>query len=161
VASALPIGTIRFHALTSNRIDLTINSHETSISHQGVINNRWAFQATSTPNEADRWYWKKDRSTGGAVLESSKRHGTTLARMKGDLLTFEKARLCVESYEEIIVSAIAMAEAARRQKRKSDIADIGSAIGDFTGSHGAEGGCSGQSYGRVDPAVRKDLSDCC
>jgi hypothetical protein len=58
--------------------------------------------------------------------------------MKGDLLTFEKPRLSQESYEEIIVSAIAMAEAARRHKRKSDIVDIASAIGDFAGGNGAE-----------------------
>ena len=77
------------------------------------------------------------------MLEDSKRHGQVLARMKGNLLTFEKPRLSQESYDEIVVSALAMAEAARRQKRKSDIADLASAIGDFTGSDGGDGGNGG------------------
>lgn len=70
------------------------------------------------------------------MLEDSKRNGHVIARMKGDMLTFERGRLCSESYDEIVVSAVAMAEAARRQKRKSDIVDIASAIGDFTGTDG-------------------------
>jgi predicted membrane chloride channel (bestrophin family) len=80
------------------------------------------------------------------MLEDAKRSGNVLARMKGDLLTFVKGRLSQESYEEIVMSAIAMAEAARRQKRKSDIVDIASAIGDFAssdGKHVIEGGAGG------------------
>ena len=80
------------------------------------------------------------------MLEDAKRSRHVLARMKGDLLTFEKARISQEMYEEIVVSAIAMAEAARRQKRKSDIVDIASAIGDYTCSNGknvVEGGVGG------------------
>lgn len=80
------------------------------------------------------------------MLEDAKRHGNVLARIKGDLLTFEKARLSQESCEEIVVSAVAMAEAARRQKKKSDIVDLASALGDFAssdGKHAAEGGVGG------------------
>lgn len=73
------------------------------------------------------------------MLEDAKRHGNVLAKMKGDLLVFVKPRLSQESYDEIVVSAIAMAEAARRHKRKSDIADIAGAIGDFTSADGGSG----------------------
>ena len=79
------------------------------------------------------------------MLEDAKKHGRCLARMKGDLLTFEKPRLSQESYDEIVISAITMAEAARRQKRKSDIVDIASAIGDFTSSDRGSGGDGGNS----------------
>lgn len=79
------------------------------------------------------------------MLGDSKWNGNVLARMKGDLLTFEKPRLSVESYDEIVVSAVAMAEAARRNKRKGDVVDIASAIGDFT-SH-EESSATGDSAG--------------
>lgn len=73
------------------------------------------------------------------MLEDAKRKGTVIARMKGDLLTFESAKLSPEVYDEVVLSAIAMAEAARRQKRKSDIADIGGAVADFAGTDGGVG----------------------
>ncbi|KAK5169428.1 uncharacterized protein LTR77_005404 [Saxophila tyrrhenica] len=160
ISTSKTIGTIRFHTLTSNRIDLNVNGHETSISHQGVFHNRWGFQATSTPNVDERWYWKKDRSTGGAMLGDTKWNGNLLARMKGDLLTFEKPRLSDDSYEEIIVSAVAMAEAARRQKRKSDVVDIASAIGEFTGSDGGSGGGDGGTGVEVADSLSEQSDNC-
>ncbi|KAK3705349.1 hypothetical protein LTR37_013322 [Vermiconidia calcicola] len=145
--TALSIGNVRFHTRTSNNIDLTVNGQETSISHSGFMHNRWGFQPTTCRATAEKWYWRKDRKTGGAMLEDAKRHGHVLARMKGDLLTFEKARLSQESRDEIVMSAIAMAEAARRQKRKGDIVDLASAIGDFTASAGGDGGGGGGGGG--------------
>lgn len=112
-----------------------------------MLHNRWALRPTSIPNSADKWYWKKDRHAGGAVLEDAKRGGHVIARLQGDLLTFEWPRLSQESYEEIVISALAMAEAARRQKRKSDIVDLGDAIGDFTSSDGSHGGRGAGSWG--------------
>jgi hypothetical protein len=145
-SSGLSMGSIRFHTISSNKIDLIVNGQETSISHTGFVHNRWGFQSTTCPSAAETWYWKKDKETGGAMLEDAKRSGHVLARMKGDLLTFVKARLSQESYEEIVMSAVAMAEAARRQKRKSDIVDIASAISDLAssdGKHVIEGGVGG------------------
>lgn len=79
----------------------------------------------------------------GAKLVDSKKNGQVIARMKGDLLTFEKGRLSRESYDEVLLSVVAMAEAARRAKRNGDLVDLGSAIGDFTGSSGDGGGGDG------------------
>lgn len=141
--NGVPLGNIRFHTLTSNNIDLTVNGRTTSISHSGLLHNRWGFQSTTKPNLQERWYWKKDKITGGAKLEDSKKSGNTLAKMKGDLLTFEKGNLSDASYDEVLLSAIAMAEAARRQKRNGDIADLASAIGDFSSSDGGGGGGDG------------------
>lgn len=136
--NGVQIGNVRFHTITTNNIDLTVNGRFTSISHS-LIHNRWGFQSTTRPNMDEKWYWKKDKSTGGAKLEGSKKNGHTLARMKGDLLTFEN-RLSDASYDEVLLSAIAMAEAARRAKRKGDISDLASAIGDFAHSGGGDGG---------------------
>ena len=145
-SNGIAVGQIRFHSVSSNKIDLTVNGHETSISHTGFMHNRWGFQSTTCPNTSETWYWKKDRETGGAMLEDAKRNGSVLARMKGDLLSFEKASLSQEQYEEVVMSAVAMAEAARRQKRKSDVVDIAAAVGDFAssdGKHVIEGGVGG------------------
>lgn len=141
------MGNIRFHTLTTTSIDLTVNGRSTSLLHSGLLHNRWGFQATTVPNSDARWYWKKDKSTGGAKLEDSKKSGTVLARMKGDLLTFEQARLSEASYDEVLLSAVAMAEAARRQKRNGDVADLASAIGDFASSDGGGGGGDGGGSG--------------
>lgn len=85
------------------------------------------------------------------MLVDSKRDGQVLARMKGDLLKFEKPRLDHEAYDGIVMTAISMAEAARRQKRKSDIADIGCAIGGLSSSNGGTGSDAGgnEGHGRV------------
>lgn len=117
---------------------MSLRGRETSISHS-VISNKWSFLSTTAGNGEERWYWKSDKSTGGAKLEDKKgKGGHTLARMKGDLLSFEQGRLGKDSYEEVMMSAVAMAEAARRCKRGADVGDLAKAIGDFTagGGHG-------------------------
>lgn len=128
------IGTIRFHSVTTSNIDLTINGRSTCLEHSGVIHNRWGFQPTTTPNVDEKWYWKKDKDYGGAKLEDARKNGTALARMKGDLLTFEFAALNDAICDEILVSALAMVEAARRQSKDGNVTDLGVAIGDFVSS---------------------------
>ena len=144
-STGLSIGQIRFHTITSNQIELTVNGRDTAISHSGFWHNRWSFESTTCPNNNETLYWKRDRVAGGAMLGDSKWNGNVLARLKGDVLGFDKPRLSEEAYDEIVISAIAMAEAARRQKRKSDIADLASAIGDFSNSDGGSGGASSSS----------------
>ncbi|CAK3918374.1 Hypothetical predicted protein [Lecanosticta acicola] len=137
--TGIPMGQIRFHTLTSSTIDLTLHGKQTSLSHS-VISNKWSFESISAP---ERWYWKKDRSTGGAKLEDRKgRGGRALARMRGDLLTFEQGRLSEASYEEVLLSAVAMAEAARRSGRGHEVGDLARAIGDLASaaSDGDKGG---------------------
>ena len=133
------MGTIRFHSVTTSSIDLSVNGRNTRISHSGMLHSRWGFQSTSCPNAEERWSWTSDKTSKGAKLVDSKKHGQVLARMKGDLLAFEKGRLSSASYDEVLLSAVAMAEAARRAKRNGDLVDLGSAIGDFT-SAGSDGG---------------------
>lgn len=144
MSTGATVGTIR---VTSNTIDLTIYGLETSLAQEGIIRSRWVFESTTSMTGGTKWFWKKDRSTGGAMLEDAKRHGNVLARMKGDLLTFEKGRLSTKSYDEIVVSAVAMVEAARRQKRRGDIVDIASAVGDFAESSGGNSGVDGGAGG--------------
>ena len=79
-SSGLSMGSIRFHTISSNKIELVVNGRETSISHTGFVRNRWGFQSTTCGNTTETWYWKKDRETGGAMLENAKRSGHVLAR---------------------------------------------------------------------------------
>lgn len=75
------------------------------------------------------------------MLEQGKhRHARILARIKGDLLTFAKESLTDETYDEIIVSAVAMAEAARRVGKDKDVLDLASTSGDFTAAAGGRVG---------------------
>ena len=61
------------------------------------------------------WGWSEDSSTvGGAILEDG---AEVLARVKGEVLTFEKAGLDEEVHDEIVLSAVAIVEARRRRKR--------------------------------------------
>ena len=111
-STGIVAGSVQFPNSASNAMDLTVNSRKVSISHSGVLHNRWTFQSTTGSRE--KLCWKKDRSTGGALLEDLKRSGRVVARMKGDLLTFEQACLSSEAYDEVVLSAIAIAEVVRR-----------------------------------------------
>ena len=73
------------------------------------------------------------------MLEDAKKHGIVLARLKGDMLTFDKGHLTEANYDEIVISAIAMAEAARRAGKSNELVDLAQAVGDFAAG-GAEGG---------------------
>lgn len=137
------VGQIRFHNFSTNSIEMMVRDRHTTMSlrHGMLHSRRWGFQCTSIPNKVDTWYWKKDKSTGGAVLEQGKhRHARILARIKGDLLTFAKESLTDETYDEIIVSAVAMAEAARRVGKDKDVLDLASTSGDFTAAAGGRVG---------------------
>lgn len=78
-------------------------------------------------------------------MEESKKRGKVLARMKGDLLTFEDARLSEANYDELLLSAVAMAEAARRSN-KGHVTDLANTIGDLA-SHGSSLGGDGGGGG--------------
>lgn len=74
------------------------------------------------------------------MLTDAKKHGNVMARMKIDVLSFERA-MAAETADEIILSACALAEYARREKKNGEVADIAGAIGDATASiAGAAGG---------------------
>jgi hypothetical protein len=139
-ADGTVVGRVKFHALSSSSIDLTINGRSTSLaqSYSLMHHQRWGFQTTSLPNRDETWYWKKDKSTKGAMLEDSKsRSAKCLARIKGDLLSFEAGHLSQESFDEVVVSAIATIEAARRLGKGKDIVDLGATVGDFAAGDAA------------------------
>ena len=69
-----------------------------------------------------------------AVLDDAKqKHGEVIARLEDDQLSFERPRLRDQQYDEIVLSAMAVAEAARRAERDGKAA-IMCAPGDATGT---------------------------
>lgn len=69
------------------------------------------------------------------MLENSRhKHGEVLARLEGDQLRFVRPRMREEEVDEVLLSAVAMAEAARRGKKGADLGNLGSAVGDMMGN---------------------------
>lgn len=95
------------------------------------------------------------------ILTDAKKHGNVIARMQRDILSFEKAGLRSETLDEIVLTAVALAEHVRRNNRKKSdegvlgldiagfLADGGGSGGDggSGGSGGDGGGCSGGGGG--------------
>ncbi|USW55452.1 hypothetical protein Slin15195_G087710 [Septoria linicola] len=144
------MGQIHFHSFTTPAIDLTINNRKSFLAHSGVLHDRWGFPSTTSRSSSggaeEMWYWSKDKSTpGGVRLENAKKNGKVLARMKGDVLSCgDGGRMERESWVEVVLSAVAVVEAARRQRKGVDLSD---AMGDFRSGSGHGGGHHGGGDG--------------
>lgn len=69
------------------------------------------------------------------VLEDAKhKHGEVVARIEGERLGFVRGRLSGEEVEEVVLSAVAITEAARRGRKGVNLGvgygkDFGDAVG--------------------------------
>jgi len=134
--------------MTTSDIELTINGREVVLSTAGFLSNKWTFQPSNTPNASAAWYWQKDKAIKGALmLTDAKKHGHVLARIQKDILRFEKAGLSAAMIEEITMTAITLAEHARRQSKSGEVTDLANSIADagaaFSHSHDGGGGGGG------------------
>lgn len=79
------------------------------------------------------------------MLTDSKKHGHVLARMQKDVLRFEKAGLNAAMIDEITMTAIALAEHARRQSKSGEVTDLANSFADAGSalSHSHNGGSGG------------------
>lgn len=128
--------------MSTSDIDLSINGRETRLS-PSRLHKRWAFLPTSVANtkrKPSEWYWKRDKLLSRSViLFDSKKRGRTIARIDGTVLTFEQAGLGKENLDEIVMTAVALAEHARRHSKKSDSVDLGGSIANIVENHYADG----------------------
>jgi hypothetical protein len=145
------LATIRFHNMTTSDIELSINGRETILS-SSRLHKRWSFQPTipvtkaKTKKSSSTWYWKRDTLLSRSViLVDSKKRGRTLARIDGSTLTFEKPGLGQETLDEIVVTAVALAEHARRHGsgKSADVVDLSASIAELAGGHGGGSGHHG------------------
>lgn len=127
--------------MTSN-IELSIKGLETVLASEGFIHSRRAFVPVFNISTSGKLFLDRDKVAGGAVWEDAKKGGNVLARFTGDLLLFERIGLSDGQVEEVVVVAVALAEAVRRAKRDQVVADLAEGIGDFSagGADGSGGG---------------------
>ncbi|KAM0694429.1 hypothetical protein Q7P36_004784 [Cladosporium allicinum] len=144
------LGTILFHHMSTSDIDLSINGRETRLS-PSRLHKRWAFQPTSvtdTKNRPSEWYWKRDKLLSRSViLFDSKKRGRTIARIDGSILTFEQAGLGQETLDEIVMTAVTLAEHARRHGKNADVGDLGGNIADLVETRHADGSSGTTHHG--------------
>ena len=137
------VGTIRFHNMTTSDIELTINGQQTVLSSSGIMHRRWTFKPLTT-KASQPWYWQRDKVyKRHLVLTDAKKNGNIIARMKRDTLSFESVGLSEETLDEIVMTAVALAEHARRRTKSGEVADVSGFLVDGGGTAYSSSGTSG------------------
>jgi hypothetical protein len=132
------LGTVRLPKPITAICRLSINGCDTALMCSR-LQQHWKFKATSLDDHKWKrisWYWKRDRpSDRSFALVDAKQNGSILARIDRDMLVFEQVGLSNKALGDIIVSAVALAELARRNAGNSDVNDLGQSIGDIVLGH--------------------------
>ncbi|KAM0707045.1 hypothetical protein Q7P35_006376 [Cladosporium inversicolor] len=130
------LGSIRFPKLSKSTIPLGINGRGTLLEH-APDKPHWELKSTSIfdrKRKPTTLLWKRDeRLWRTVVLVDVAETRNVLARIDGDLLVFEDEDLSFESMNEIVVSAVVLAEHARRRMGDEEVGDLGRSIGDIAG----------------------------
>lgn len=118
------LGTLKFHETTS-AMDFSVNGRESKLKNDGSFSEKWAWrpmfeQISPAHSEADKWYWKLKKGSG--TLEDKRKDGHVIARIEEGILTLERP-LNTAAFEEVLVTAIAVKDRARRDKKNKDSAE--------------------------------------
>ena len=133
----LPLGTVRFHSMDEEVIDLTINGRGTKLKDDVMFGFRWYFKPTSFPRI--KWWWTKGKANG-LRLADDKEGGQTIATLTGDVLVVEPIGLSEPAVDEVVLAAVAIWEQRRRKDKDNDQAVEGlDAIGQIAGAIGGGG----------------------
>lgn len=128
------VGTINVSKLNASKIKLSINGRGTSFAHPPQ-HAHWELKSTSLYDRKQKQttlFWKRDEKTPRTVvLVDAQKTGNILARINGDMLVFEKTGLRNETVNEIVVSAVALAEHARKRTENPNMNDLSQCIGDI------------------------------
>ena len=128
------VGTINVSKLNASHIKLSINGRSTSLAHL-PHNPHWELKSTSLydrKRKQETLFWKRDEKTPRTVvLVDAPKFGNILARIDGDMLFFEKTGLRNETVNEIVFSAVALAEHARKRTGNPDTNNLSRCIGDI------------------------------
>lgn len=145
--SEIPVGLIRVGNFHTSAIDITIHDRQLKVSP-----NTWRYPRdwTFTPNSiavSEPWRWQRDKTNKqrSVILVDKKINGRAIARISGDTLTIMDLELSGETLSEVVMTAIALAEHVRRQRRDRFVLDVGGAI--YNGSDGTVGADGGGSCG--------------
>ena len=143
-----PIGLIRIGSFHMSAINVTMHDRNIKLSPANSMKfpRDWVFRPNSISVDQP-WVWQRDktRQERGVMLVDKKINGRPIARISGDTFTLIDLGLSVETTNEVIMTAIALAEHVRRQRRNRFVLDVGGAI--YNGSDGTVGGGGGGSGG--------------
>jgi hypothetical protein len=145
--SDVPVGLIRIGNFHMSAIDITIHDQQNKLSPSTSGYPRdWLF----TPNSitaSHPWRWQRDKTRGqrSVILVDKKMNGRVIARILGDTLTLVDLDLSGETAREVVMTAIALVEHVRRQRRNRLVFDIGGAV--YNGGDGTVGGYGGGGCG--------------
>ncbi|GAB7322981.1 hypothetical protein MBLNU13_g05511t1 [Cladosporium sp. NU13] len=144
--SEVSVGLICIGNFHTSAIDITIHDRQLKVSP-----STWSYPRdwTFTPNSiavSQPWRWQRDktRKQRGVVLVDKKINGRVIARIAGDTLTLVDLEISGETAREVVMTAIALAEHVRRQRKHRLVFDVGGAIyngGDGTVGADGGGGC--------------------
>lgn len=149
------LGAIRFPKLSKSTIPLGINGRGLSLTH-APDHLYWELESTSFSGRRRKrttTFWKRDeQNPHTVVLVDALEIGTILARIDGDVLVFENDDLGYGNMNEIVVSAVALAEHARRRLGDSDLRDLGWSIGSIADEcrvSSRAGHCASSRHGQL------------
>jgi hypothetical protein len=144
------VGTICTGAFRNSSIEVTTTDRKILLSSASATRRKWGFTprslAPTNSNQEQRWVWQRDkRRKRTVILTDAKRNGQTIARIAGDLLTFEAINLTREIIDDVFWTAVAMAVHVRRQRKHGDVYNVGEAIvgPDYSNNRGGSGVESG------------------
>jgi hypothetical protein len=145
------VGTISTGAFRNSSIEITTtDGGNLRLSSASATRRKWGFTprslARTNSSQDQLWVWQRDkRCKRTVILTDAKRNGHTIARITGDLLTFEAVNLTSEIIDDVFWTAVAMAVHVRRQRKHGDVYDVGEAIvgPDYSNSRGGNGVESG------------------
>jgi len=125
-----PVGSIRFHFLTSSTVDLELSGIGSSrMCHDGRFSKRWKF-SSFFGNEETFMYWCKTKLDGWELKLGSKK-GNVIARVSigdGLILKFEGVGMNERQVEEVVVSAVAVFEGLRRNHKEGKRGELGKSV---------------------------------
>lgn len=121
IKSTEQFGTIRFHK-SIPEIELEVNDRKTVLAPSNIHKTRWILRPTVPSPKAEEWLWRpalagEGAETHSAVLikNSTDTDKKIFARVTGDVLGFESKGLSDEMRHDVVVSALALCEFARKQ----------------------------------------------
>jgi uncharacterized membrane protein YgcG len=144
------VGTVCTSAFRNSSIEIITTDGKILLSSASATRRKWGFTphslARTNSSQDQRWVWQRDkRRKRTVILTDAKRNGQTIARIAGDLLTFEAVNLTSEIIDDVFWTAVALAVHVRRQKKHGDVYDVGEAIvgPDYSNNRGGTGVESG------------------
>lgn len=122
------VGTLAYSTDSEIEVAAILRGQDIVMKKDGSSAHRWRFRPSHLTKKGAFWYWSKDKSGKDIVLSDAKKGGMVIARLHKDVLSYERAGLDLDVVHEICLSAMALAEMARRSFLYEDAPNLAAAI---------------------------------